>query len=125
MVAAVTGQITGMSADPRYVAALAIAEPVACSRVVDALFSQAGPGTGDVEALILLGMAAYAIGDPVRSLRFLDRAEAGLRQRGQLGRLSHVLNLGLLSRLELGDFQRVRMDSEEARRLAGDTQQPI
>jgi DNA-binding CsgD family transcriptional regulator len=125
MVAAVTGQITGMPADPRYVAALAIAEPVACSQAVDALLSQAGPGTDDVEALILLGMAAYAIGDPVRSLRFLDRAEAGLRQRGQLGRLSHVLNLGLLSRLELGDFQRVRMDSEEARRLAVDTQQPI
>jgi CheY-like chemotaxis protein len=125
MVAAVTGQITGMPADPRYVAALAIAEPVACSQVVDALLSQAGPGTDDVEALILLGMAAYAIGDPVRSLRVLDRAEAGLRQRGQLGRLSHVLNLGLLSRLELGDFQRARMDSEEARRLAVDTQQPI
>ena len=32
MVAAVTGQITGMPADPRYVAALAIAEPVACSQ---------------------------------------------------------------------------------------------
>jgi DNA-binding CsgD family transcriptional regulator len=125
MVAAVTGQITGMSADPRYVAALAIAEPVACSQVVDALLSRAGPGADDVEALILLGMAAHAIGDPVRSLRFLDRAEARLRQRGQLGRLSHVLNMGLLSRLELGDFQRVRIDSEEARRLAVDTQQPI
>jgi DNA-binding CsgD family transcriptional regulator len=125
LVAAVTEQITGMSADPRYVAALAVAEPVACSQVVDALLSQAGPGDDDVEALILSGMAAYAIGDPVRSLRFLDRAEARLRQRGQLGRLSHVLNLGLLSRLELGDFQRVRIDSEEARRLAVDTQQPI
>jgi DNA-binding CsgD family transcriptional regulator len=125
MVAAVTGRIARRSADPRYVAALAIAEPVACSQVVDALLSQAGPGTDDVEALILLGTAAYAIGDPVRSVRFLDRAEARLRQRGQLGRLSHVLNMGLLSRLELGDFQRVRMDSEEARRLAVDTQQPI
>jgi DNA-binding CsgD family transcriptional regulator len=125
MVAAVTRQIIGMSTDPRYIAALAIAEPVACSQVVEALLSQVGPGDDDVEALILSGMAAYAIGDPVRSVRFLDRAEAGLRQRGQLGRLSHVLNLGLLSRLELGDFQRVRIDSEEARRLAVDTQQPI
>jgi DNA-binding CsgD family transcriptional regulator len=33
--------------------------------------------------------------------------------------------MGLLSRLELGDFQRVRIDSEEARRLAVDAQQPI
>jgi AAA ATPase domain len=79
------------------VAALTIAEPVACSKVVDALLSQAGAGTDDVEALILLGMAAHAIGDPVRSVPFLDRAEARLRQRGQLGRLSHVLNMGLVS----------------------------
>ena len=125
MVAAVTGRIAGMSADPRYVAALAIAEPVACSQVVDALLSQAVPGAEDVEAVILLGQAAHAVGDPVRTVRFLDRAEAKLRQRGQLGRLSHVLNMGLYSRLELGDFQRARIDSEEARRLAVDTQQPI
>jgi DNA-binding CsgD family transcriptional regulator len=125
MVAAVTGQIAGVSADPRYVAALAIAEPVVCSQEVDALLSQATPGADDVEALILLGQAAHAIGDPVRTVRFLDRAEAKLRQRGQLGRLSHVLNMGLYSRLELGDFQRARIDSEEARRIAVDTQQPI
>jgi DNA-binding CsgD family transcriptional regulator len=124
-VAAVTRQIAGMSTDPRYVAALAIAEPVACSQVVDALLSQASPDADDVEALILLGQAAHAIGDPVRTVRFLDRAEARLRQRGQLGRLSHVLNMGLYSRLELGDFQRSRIDSEEARHLAADTQQPI
>jgi DNA-binding CsgD family transcriptional regulator len=125
MVTEVAGQIAAMPADPRYVAALAIAEPVACSQVVDALLSQAGPDTDDVEALILLGQAAHAIGDPVRTVRFLDRAEARLRQRGQLGRLSHVLNMGLYSRLELGDFQRARIDSEEARRIAVDTQQPI
>ena len=125
MVAGVTGQIAGMSADPRYVAALAIAEPVACSQVVDALLAQASPDTDDVEALILLGQAAHAIGDPVRTIRFLDRAEARLRERGQLGRLSHVLNMGLYSRLELGDFQRARTDSEEALRIAADTRQPI
>jgi DNA-binding CsgD family transcriptional regulator len=125
MVSAVTGRIAGMPADPRYVAALAIAEPVACSQEVDALLSKACPDADNVEALILLGQAAHAIGDPVRTVRFLDRAEARLRQRGQLGRLSHVLNMGLYSRLELGDFQRARIDSEEARRLAVDTQQPI
>jgi tetratricopeptide (TPR) repeat protein len=124
-VAVVTGHIAGMSADPRYIATLAIAEPVACSQVVDVLLAQASPGADDVEALILLGQAAHAIGDPVRAVRFLSRAEARLRQRGQLGRLSHVLNMGLYSRLELGDFQRARIDSEEARRIAADTQQPI
>jgi DNA-binding CsgD family transcriptional regulator len=125
MVATVTGQIAGMPADPRYVAALAIAEPVACSQEVDTLLAQADPDTDDIEGLILLGTAAHAIGDPVRSVRFLDRAEARLRQQGQLGRLSHVLNIGLVSRLELGDFQRARIDSAEARRIAADTQQPI
>jgi len=125
MVAAVCGQVDGASANPRSVAVLAIAEPVARSKQVDELLSQAAPGTDNVEALILLGQAAHAIGDPVRSLRFLDRAEARLRQRGQLGRLSQVLNTGLVSRLELGDFQRARIDLEEARRLAAETRQPL
>jgi DNA-binding CsgD family transcriptional regulator len=125
MVAAVTEQITGMSGDPRYVAALAIAEPVARSQIVDTLLARASPGADDVEALILLGQAAHAIGDPVRTVSLLDRAEARLRRRGQLGRLSHVLNMGLYSRLELGDFQRARIDSDEARRLAEETKQPI
>ena len=125
LVVSVTRQIAGRSADPRYVAALAIAEPVACSQLVDVLLAQAGPGADDAEALILLGLAAHAIGDPERSVRFFDRAEATLRQQGQLGRLSQVLITRLNSRLELGDFQHAWIDSAEARRLAADTQQPI
>jgi DNA-binding CsgD family transcriptional regulator len=125
MVAEVTGQITGLSADPRYIAALAIAEPVDCSQQVDALLAQARPGAGDAEALILLGLAAHAIGDPERSVRFFGRAEATLRRQGQLGRLSQVLITRLNSRLELGDFQRAWIDSAEAQHLAADTQQPI
>ncbi|MCU1490473.1 MAG: transcriptional regulator, LuxR family [Acidimicrobiaceae bacterium] len=125
MVSSVARQVAGASLDPRYVAVLAIAEPVECSELVDDLLGTAVPTDGDVEAVILLGTAAFAIGDPVRSLHFLDLVENRLRQRGQLGRLSHVLNMGLLSRLELGDFQRVAMASEEARVLALETQQPI
>ena len=125
MVAAVTGQIAGMSADARYVATLAIAEPVECSKVVHTLLSQARSDADDVESLILLGEASHAIGDPIRALRFLDQAEGRLHERGQLGRLSHVLNMGLLSRLELGDFRRVKMNAEEARRLAVETNQPF
>jgi DNA-binding CsgD family transcriptional regulator len=124
-VASVTRQMAGVCADPRYVATLALAEPVECSGIVDALLSRARPDTDDVEALVLLGEASHVIGDPVRTLRFLDRAEGRLRERGQRGRLSHVLNMGLLARLELGDFQRVKMGSEEARRLAVETHQPI
>lgn len=124
-VAEATQHVPESSADARFVAALAIAEPVECSQMVDSLLSDAHPATDDVETLILLGMAAHAIGDPVRSLRWLEQAEVRLRQRGQLGRLSHVLNMTLLSRLELGDFQRVRGDCEEATRLALETQQPI
>jgi len=33
--------------------------------------------------------------------------------------------MGLLSRLELGDFRRVKMNAEEARRLAVETNQPF
>lgn len=124
-VAAMTRQVTSMSADPRYIAALAIAEPVACGRSVDALLSETEPGSDDTEALILLGLAAHAIGDPVRSVHFFDRAETRLRQRGQLGRLAQVLITSLNARLELGDFQRAKIDLEEARRLSAETQQPI
>jgi DNA-binding CsgD family transcriptional regulator len=125
LVVAVARRITGMSADPRRIALLAIAEPVVCGREVDALLAETDPGSDDTEALILVGLAAHAIGDPVRSVRYFDRAEARLRQRGQLGRLAQVLATRLNSRLELGDFQRAKIDSEEARRLSAETQQPI
>jgi DNA-binding CsgD family transcriptional regulator len=68
-------------------------------------------------------MAAHAVGDPVRAVDFLGRAEIRLRQQGRLGLLSQVLIMQVLDHLELGD--RARALVEEGRRLARETGQPI
>ncbi len=72
-------------------AALAVAEPLTqCAAVMD-LLGQFEDVTG-ANALRLLGMAAHAVGDTVRSVDFLGRSEELLREQGRLGLLSQVLS---------------------------------
>ena len=78
---------------------------------------------GDV--LRLLGMAAHAVGDTVRSVDLLSRAEALLREQGRLGLLSHVLTMQVIDWLELGDWDRAAAAAAEGERLAAETGQPI
>jgi tetratricopeptide (TPR) repeat protein len=121
-----TRELTDATADPRYVAALAVAEPVLeCATVMD-LLSRFVPGeVTDGDTLRLLGMAAHAIGDTVRSVDFLAQAEALLREQGRLGLLSQVLSMQVIDRLELGDWDRASAAAAEGERLARDTGQPI
>ena len=70
-------------------------------------------------------MAAHAVGHPVRAVDFLDRSETRLREQGRLGLLSQVLNMQVLDRIELGDWDRAAALAEEGRRLARETGQPI
>jgi hypothetical protein len=79
----------------------------------------------DGDVLRLLGMAAHAVGDTVRSVDFLGRAEALLREQGRLGLLSHVLSMQVIDRLELGDWDRASAAAAEGERLAHETGQPI
>jgi hypothetical protein len=125
-VAEVIRELTDATGDPRYVAALAVAEPVLeCAAVMD-LLSRFVPGeTTDGDALRLLGMAAHAVGDTVRSADFLTRSEALLREQGRLGLLSHVLSMQVIDRLELGDWDRASAAAAEGERLARETGQPI
>ena len=44
----------------------------------------------DGDVLRLLGMAAHAVGDTVRSVDFLSRSEALLREQARLGLLSRT-----------------------------------
>jgi tetratricopeptide (TPR) repeat protein len=123
-VVAVTGELHGQERDPRYVAALAVAEPVLqCGPVMRLLSQFAGQEIADADALRLLGMAAHAVGDTVRSVDFLGRSEIMLREEGRLGLLSHVLSMLIADRLELGDWDRAA--AEEGERLARETGQPI
>ena len=110
--------------DPRYVAALAVAEPLTqCAAVMD-LLGQFEDVTG-ANALRLLGMAAHAVGDTVRSVDFLGRSEELLREQGRLGLLSQVLSMQVIDRLDLGDWDRAAAAAQEGERLAVESGQPI
>ncbi|WP_328760424.1 ATP-binding protein [Streptomyces sp. NBC_00271] len=125
-VVAVAERLEDVEDDPRYVATLGLAETVLRSvRVTELLSRVAVDSVTDPAAMRLLGMAAMAIGSPVASLEFLDRAEAKLREQGRLGLLSHVLNMGQVSRVELGDWERAEAAAAEGGRLAHETGQLI
>jgi hypothetical protein len=123
-VAATTATLSGQELQPRYIAALAVAEPVLRCRDVMHLLSPFHPeDVPDADALRLLGMAAHAVGDTVASVDFLSRSEAILREEGRLGLLSHVLSMLIADRLELGEWETAAAD--EGERLAKETGQPI
>jgi tetratricopeptide (TPR) repeat protein len=125
-VAEVTRELSDATADPRYIAALAVAEPVLeCATVLDLLSQFVPDDVADGDVLRLLGMAAHAIGDTVRSVDFLGRAETLLRDQGRLGLLSQVLSMQVIDRLELGDWDRASAAAAEGQRLAQETGQPI
>ncbi|MCX4091095.1 ATP-binding protein [Nocardia sp. alder85J] len=112
--------------DHRYVATLALAGPVVECRAVIDLLSEIDPGAiTDGDALRVFGIAATAIGDPVRSLAFLGRAETLLRSQGRLALLSQVLSLCVVNRLHTGDWDGAQAAAGEGERLAKETGQPI
>lgn len=122
----VSAELADAAGDPRFVAALAVADPVLQGAAVMELLSRfpvADIAEGD--ALRLLGMAAHAIGDTVRSVDYLSRAEAVLREQGRLGLLSQVLSMQVIDWLELGDWDRAAAAASEGERLAHETGQPI
>lgn len=126
VVVSALGEVSGAAGDPRYVAALAVAEPVLdCGAVMNLLSGFPVEDVADGDALRLLGMAAHAIGDTVRSMDYLSRAEAVLRDQGRLGLLSQVLSMQVVDSLELGDWTRAAAAADEGERLAHETGQPI
>jgi ATP/maltotriose-dependent transcriptional regulator MalT len=125
-VASVTLGLPNVQDDSRYVAALAVSEPVLQGRrVLDILSRISVEAVHDPDALRLLGQAAHAVGDQPRAIDFLERAEKRLRGQGRLGLLSHVLAVQGVVRLDLGDWTGSDSATEEGRRLAADTGQPI
>ena len=112
--------------DPRLAAVLSIADPLGeCLTVTEGLAAVPLESVTDPASLWLLGMAAAAIADPVRSVDFLGRAETMLRQQGRLGLLSQVLTMSVIDSMEIGDWEHAWAASEEGRRLAADTGQAI
>jgi DNA-binding CsgD family transcriptional regulator len=113
-------------ADPRYLAAVGVAEPVRqAGPVIELLDGIVLESVTDPAALWLLGMASHAVGEAVHAVDFLGRAESKLRQQGRLGLLCQVLSMQGFDTVELGDWDRAAAAAEEARRLAQETGQPI
>ena len=121
----VTRRLPLVSADPRQVAALAVAEPVLQGGPVMRLLSEVVVDDADAEGLRLLGMAAHAVGDEVRAADFLDRAETRLRDQGRLGLLPQVLSMQVQVCNELGEWDRAAAAADEGRLLAEETGQLI
>ena len=125
-VIAVAEDLTGVDADPRFVATIAVARPILRgARVIELLDAIVLENVTDPDALRLFGMAAHAVGDQVRASDFLARCGDAAAQPGAPGSAPHVLGMGGAVRLDLGDFDRVALASAEGRRLAEETGQPI
>ncbi|WP_043664598.1 AAA family ATPase [Streptomyces xylophagus] len=114
------------SGDPRHTVALALAEPVLRGRAVtDRLPSHETVWCPpDAEGLRLFGMAAHAIGDPIRAVDLLSRAEPVLREQARLGLLSETLLAEAADLLLIGDWPRAARLTEESRRILVETRQP-
>nr|WSY49081.1 LuxR family transcriptional regulator [Streptomyces sp. NBC_00886] len=114
------------TSDPRHVVALALAEPVLHGRAVADLLpsNETVWYFPDVDGLRWFGMAAHAIGDPVRAVDLLARAEPILREQGRLGLLSETLLTEAADLLLLGDWPRAAQLTEESRRILFETRQP-
>jgi DNA-binding CsgD family transcriptional regulator len=125
-VVAAAGQLDGMEHDPRRIAVLGVADPLQHGRlVIERLHAVVLEDVADPAGLWLLGMAAHAVGEPVRAVDFLARAESKLRDDGRLGLLSQVLTMQVLDNVELGDWGKAVAALEEGRRLALETGQSI
>jgi DNA-binding CsgD family transcriptional regulator len=119
-----TESLAEFESDPRYVAAIAVAQPLLRGRRVAALLSRAAAaGLPDPDGLALYGMAAFAVGDQLRAADFLTQAEAGCRVEGRFGLLTQVLALRSAVGNDLGEWREAATAADEARRLASETHQ--
>ena len=86
-VVAVLDELPHLEDDPRYVAALAIAEPFfQAARVMDRLARVVIESVTDADALWLFGQSAHVVGDPVRVARLPEprRDESCARRDGSV-----------------------------------------
>ncbi|MFG3281976.1 hypothetical protein [Streptomyces sp. NPDC048111] len=105
--------------DPRRLAALALAQPVRQGTLVLGQLGRAGvQSVSDPEGLLLLGMAAQAVGDPALAVDHLDRAQSLAHDQGRLGPLRWALAAQSQALLDLGDWHRAALAVEDGRRIS-------
>jgi DNA-binding CsgD family transcriptional regulator len=111
--------------DPALLAILGLAAPIERGAVVvERIARQASRGVSDPGELLLLGNAAYSVGDLKHAMAFLTTAASGLREQGRLALLAQVLALRAGSAVRLGNWEEAAADAAEAGRLARETAQP-
>jgi DNA-binding CsgD family transcriptional regulator len=123
-VATVAAGLAEVQDDARCIAAIAVADPL--PRVAQTrrrLQSLGASGLTDADVLRQLGMAARAVGADAWAADYFDGAESRLRERGQLGLLSHVLAVQAAVCLDLGNWRRAGQCLEEGRQLSKETGQ--
>ncbi len=123
-VVAMTETLHSAETDPRYLAALGVAQPLLQGQKVHTLLARAAAEkTADPQGLLLCGMAAHAVGDPPQAADFLIDAESTCRREGRMGLLTQVLSLRSAVGLDLGDWRGAAAAAEEAARLAAESRQ--
>jgi DNA-binding CsgD family transcriptional regulator len=123
-VSSVAGSLTVIQDDARCIAAIAVANPLGhvpqTRRRLEAMTATA---TSDVGQLRQLGMAARAVGADALAADYFEAVESKLRERGQLGLLSHVLAVQAAVYLDLGAWRRAEQSLHEGRLLSKETNQ--
>jgi DNA-binding CsgD family transcriptional regulator len=123
-VSRVAESLSALQDDARSVAAIAVADPLGnVPEMRRRLALIAATDVTDADQLRHLGMAARAIGDEALAADYLGGAESRLRERGQLGLLSHVLAVQAAVYLDLGNWRRAGQSLEEGGRLSAETGQ--
>ncbi|WP_051221865.1 AAA family ATPase [Conexibacter woesei] len=114
------------AADPRRLAAIAMAEPLTRAAEVMAAIRAAVPLVArDPLAAFQHGTAAHALGDYEASLRLLAGASDGLREQGRLGLLAQASVMRAIGAIQMGDWAVASTSASEGVRLAAETDQPI
>jgi DNA-binding CsgD family transcriptional regulator len=123
-VAKVAAGLIAVQDDARCVYVIAVADPMGHVRQTRRrLEAMAAEGVSDASQARHLGMAARAVGADALAADYFDAAESKLRERGQLGLLSHVLAVQAAVCLDLGHWRRAGQSLEEGRRLSEETGQ--
>jgi DNA-binding CsgD family transcriptional regulator len=123
-VASTAEGLTAVRDDPRRTYAMVAADPLGQARQTRArLEATTAEGVSNVDQLRQLGMAARAAGADALAADYFNGAESKLRERGQLGLLSHVLAVQAAVCLDLGDWRRAGRNLEEGRQLSKETGQ--
>ncbi|WP_228000507.1 ATP-binding protein [Nocardia australiensis] len=107
--------------DPRVLAIDAYSVPWDRGPAILDHLARLTPDRTDADAMRFLGSAALFLGDFRRGSAYMDAAATVGRNHGRLGLLAGILGAGNWSRIWLGEWDKVRAETEEAQSFAQET----